>query len=84
MTEKETQEKEISNDLKDLVMARLELLSSDKRVSIGSDGKEYSKQELIEQVKNGTDIGKKIIDVELTFLKALKDGVLLEEILTDN
>lgn len=79
--ESETSKEEISEDLKELVIARLEVLSSDKRFSIGSDKKEFTKDELIEHVKKGNETGKKVVELELTFLRALKDGTLLDEIL---
>lgn len=81
-TESKTSEQEISEDVKDLVIARLEVLSPDKKFSIGSNEKEFTRDELIESVKNEDEIGQKVIDLELTFLRALKDGTLLKEILT--
>jgi len=81
-TESKTSEQEISEDVKELVIARLEVLSPDKKFSIGSNEKEFTRDELIESVKNEDEIGQKVIDLELTFLRALKDGTLLKEILT--
>lgn len=72
---------EISEDLKNLVMARLDVLPSDRRIYIGDESKAFDKKELIKQVKEGTEIGKKIIALELTFLRALKEGTFLEEII---
>ena len=81
-TESKTSEQEILEDIKELVIARLEVLSLDKKFSIGSNEKEFTRDELIESVKNEDEIGQKVIDLELTFLRALKDGTLLKEILT--
>ncbi|MBD3304082.1 hypothetical protein GF343_02975, partial [Candidatus Woesearchaeota archaeon] len=39
-------------DIKNLVIARLEVLPADKKISIGSSG-EFSKDELIAHVKKG-------------------------------
>lgn len=64
------------NEIKELVLARLETLPSNKKISIGSSG-EFSKDELIAHVKKGDPVGKKIIDIELSFLRALKTGQLL-------
>ena len=74
------QNQEMSDDIKELVIARLDVLPSNIKISIGSDG-EFVKSELIEHVKKGDSIGQQIIKMELAFLRALKDGVLLEEIL---
>jgi len=72
----------ISEGLKDLVIERLEILPSDLKFFIGSDGKELSKKDLIDSVKRGDDVGQQVVEMEMSFLRALKDGVLLEEILS--
>jgi len=79
--EPKNSKQKISEDIKELVIARLDVLSSDKKISIGSIG-EFTKNELIEHVKEEDEIGKKAVEVELTFLKALKEGSLLEEVIT--
>ena len=68
---------QISEDVKKLVIFRLETLPADKKISIGSAG-EFSKDELVMHVKNGDDIGKKIVEVELEFLRAIKEGAFYE------
>ncbi len=67
---------EISADIKRLVIFRLETLPSNKKISIGSSG-EFTKEELVEHVKKDTDIGKKIIEIEMEFLRAMKEGIVL-------
>ncbi|MBU3957660.1 MAG: hypothetical protein KKB25_01155, partial [Nanoarchaeota archaeon] len=61
---------------KDLVIMRLETLPANKKISIGSYG-EFSKEELIEHVKKEDGIGRKMIEVEMEFLKAFKEGIIL-------
>jgi len=61
--------------LKKLVIARLEVLPSTVKLSIGSDG-DFSRDELIKHVKNGDRVGEKIISIELEYLQALKEGLL--------
>lgn len=63
--------------LKELVIARLEVLPSDKKISIGSAG-EFTKEKLIEHVEAEDTIGEKIIEVELEYLRALKKGLFNE------
>jgi len=65
----------LSEDIKELVIFRLESLHSNKKISIGSHG-EFSKEELIEHVRKGDDIGKKVADIEMEFLRALKEGIV--------
>lgn len=74
-------DEEISEDLKNLVVSRLELLSPNKKFFIGSHKEGFTKEDLIEHVEKEDEIGKKVIKMEMTFLKALKDGTLLEEVL---
>ncbi len=80
MSDQGIKNKEINNDVRELVIARLDLLPRNIKVSIGTEG-EFTKSELIERVKRGDAIGQQIVEIELSFLRALKDGVLLDEIL---
>ncbi|QQG39675.1 MAG: hypothetical protein HYS81_04880 [Candidatus Aenigmatarchaeota archaeon] len=65
----------IPQDVKQLVIYRLDSLPANKKISIGSYG-EFSKEELIENVKKENEIGKKIVEIELEFLRAMKEGLL--------
>ena len=75
-----TQAEKIPEDIKNLVIERLEATSSEKSFSIGG-GESLTRDELIQHVKEGDKIGQKIVEIELTFLRALKDGTLLEQVL---
>lgn len=61
----------------DLVIARLQNLPFDKEISIGSSG-EFTKEELIEHVKNDDSIGQKMVAIEMDFLRSMKEGVFYE------
>jgi hypothetical protein len=63
--------------IKEIVIARLKSLPEDIGVSIGSDGN-FKKDELISSVEKGGEMGQKIIEVEMNFLRGLKNGVLYE------
>lgn len=63
------------DSVKELVLTRLETLPSGAVISIGS-GQELTKEELIQSVREGSNIGQKIIEIEISFLQSLKDGVL--------
>lgn len=67
---------ELSEDVKKLVIFRLETLPSNRKISIGSHG-EFTKDELIDHVKKEDIVGKKIIEVELEFLRAIKEGIIV-------
>jgi len=65
----------IPENVKRLVILRLETLPSDKKISIGSYG-DFKKEELIAHVEKEDEIGKKMVEVELEFLRALKKGII--------
>jgi hypothetical protein len=67
---------DLEKDFQELVLARLQTLPQNTSLSIGSVG-EFSKQQLLEHVQANDEIGKKIIDVDKDYLKALKEGTLL-------
>jgi len=69
------EKQETSEEIKELVIARLDAIPSNKKISIGNYG-EFTKEELIEGVKFGSEVGKKIIEVELEFLRAFKQGIV--------
>lgn len=62
-------------EIKELVIARLETMPSDEKVSIGSAG-EFNREELISKVKKGSSVGKKIVEIEMEFLRAMKEGII--------
>lgn len=64
-------------EIKQLVIERLKTLPANISMSIGSKG-DYNKKELINHVEQDDDIGQKIIEVELNFLRGLKKGILYE------
>lgn len=69
--------------IKELVVKRLETLPDGAVISIGS-GQEFNKEELIKSIREGNDIGQKIIEIELSFLQSLKNGVFYGGASTDN
>jgi hypothetical protein len=73
---------QIPEAIKQFVIAKLDVgFPSDKGLSIGSQGM-FSKQELIEHVEKGDDIGKTMVRVQYEFLESIKSGKLLREINT--
>lgn len=61
-------------EIRELVVARLRSFPSGKKISIGSDG-EFSKEELIKSVEADNEIGKKITNIQLNYLRFLKEGI---------
>ena len=71
----------IASDLKELVIARLRLIPDNVKMSVGSDG-EFSRNELIESVRQENKMGHEIVRSQLEFLRALATGSLLDELNT--
>jgi len=68
--------KHLLNDeeIRKLVTARLSVLSEDTMISIGSEGS-FSRDELISRVEKGDEIGNKIAEVEMEWLRSFKEDV---------
>lgn len=65
-------------DIRQLVIVRLEAMPANVKLSIGSHG-EFDKDELISSVKKGDEVGKKIIAAQLHYLRSLKRGIISYE-----
>lgn len=68
----------IDAEINELVIERMKLFPSDKNISIGQDGN-FTKDQIISHVKKNDEIGKKIVEIELSYLKALKKGIFFDE-----
>ena len=62
------------DEIKKIVLLRLESMSPDIRVSIGSN-KDLTKQDLIKEVNSDTDLGKLIVKMQLEYLRSMKKGL---------
>lgn len=71
------QNEKISEDVKELVIARLGIMPSNYKLSIGSEGT-FTKNQLIEHVTAEDKIGNQIARMQLNFIKALTTGKLIE------
>lgn len=79
MTEKDVskQKNEVSEDIKQLVITRIGAqMSSNLRLSIGDKGS-LDRDEMIEHIKRGDEIGRQIINSHLNFIKAQASGKLI-------
>jgi hypothetical protein len=72
MTTDNTTEK-ISQDAINLVIARLKTIPSNAKLSIGGEKEALSIENLIEEVKNQSEIGKKVVESQMFFLRSLQD-----------
>ncbi len=82
MEEEKENKNKIDEEVKKIVIARLEVFPADKKISIGSMG-EFTKEEMIEHVEREDNIGEKITEVHLNYLRTLKEGIFYEQDFTD-
>ena len=75
-------ENKIDEEVKKIVIARLEVFPANKKISIGSMG-EFTKEEIIKHIEKEDDIGKKIAEVQLNYLRTLKEGIFYEQDFTN-
>ena len=64
---------ELNNEIKKLVIARLEILSPETGLSFCPGGS-FTRDELIEHVKQGDEIGKKIEEIQMAGLRYWKEA----------
>jgi len=75
MVEYKNTKKILSDDeVRELVMARLSVLSKDTMISLGSEGS-FTRDELIKSVENGDNIGEKLAEIQLEWLRSFKERV---------
>jgi len=76
--EKDNSNKEFDENVKQLVITRIEAqMSPNLRLSIG-DEKSLDKEEMIEHVKKGDETGKLIVESHLRFIQAQASGALIQ------
>jgi len=68
--EVENEEQTFSEDIINLVIARLDTIPSNVELSVGNEGS-FSIDDLIERVKKQDEIGKKMIEMQLAYLRSL-------------
>lgn len=71
--EKINKTQEINKEIVDLVIARLKTIPSNATLSIGGEKDGFTVSNLIDRVRAGDEVGKKIIEAQLYFLRSLKD-----------
>ena len=69
---------EKQNEIIQIVKARLETMPREAILSIGSYG-EFNRDQLIKEVEQNTEVGKKIVDIQMQYLQMLKEGIFYEK-----
>lgn len=78
----ENSEKEINETVKNSVIARIDAqVPSNLKLAMGSYGG-MSKEEMIEHVRKGDEIGRQIVKRHLQFLRAVASGELTKALVS--
>lgn len=60
----------------EIVIERLRQMPPTVKISLGQlDGKFLNKEDMIKEIQKGTDIGKKIVNIQFRYIKAFKEGL---------
>lgn len=65
-------DKKIKEQLQKIVIARLNTIPKDIEISVGSG--QYTKEQLLEFVKEGNELGKQLMQMQLEYLRDLASG----------
>lgn len=68
--------KDIEELKKEIVIERLRQAPPTVKIAFGSSNEFMNRDELIDQVEKDTEIGKRIINIQLEYLKAFKKKAL--------
>lgn len=67
-------------NLIELVISRLLTIPDNQEISVGAEGR-LTKNQLIQHVKKGDELGKKFVEIELHYMQSLKD--ITQSVLSD-
>ncbi len=73
----------LNKEKMEIVIARLNVLPGNRKIAIGSYGS-YTPQELIQHVKDGDELGKKVVEIQVAFITAIKEGKIYGKVPVDN
>ena len=76
--------KQPSQEEKDLILYRLEVLSPELHFASGGNFQDFSRDDMIKQIKNNTKVGREFVATEFEFLRAVRDGSLIKMLNTSS
>lgn len=72
----EVKDKDLQEYIKGLVIARINALSKDLEISVG--GENVTREQILESVKEGNELGQEIIEMQLKFLRDVAKGKIYQ------
>ena len=80
MTDNINKNKTLKDKEKEIVIARLEALIPEMSFASGGNFQSFTRDEIVNEIKKDSQIGKDFIETEMNFLRALKDGFLIKRL----
>lgn len=62
--------------IKKIVVERIKSMAPNVRIALGSKAGFLNQEQLLDEINKDTAVGKKIIEIQMRYLRALKEGVL--------
>ncbi len=62
--------------IKRIVIERVKSMAPNVRIALGSKDGFLNKDQLLDEIKKDTLVGKKIIEIQMRYLRALKEGLI--------
>ncbi|MEA3430876.1 MAG: hypothetical protein U9R08_06380 [Nanoarchaeota archaeon] len=59
-----------------IVLERIKNMAPNVKIALGSKGEFLGRDQLFKEVSGNTEIGKKIVKIQLRYLQALKEGLV--------
>lgn len=66
------------NYIRNLVIARIKAVPDNLSLVVGSGGGRYTKDEIIKNIEEGSELGKEIIDEQIEFLRKMAEGKIYQ------
>lgn len=73
------EDKKVKEEARELVIERIKAASNNLKICIGSQNTEYSKQEILETLKEDSELSKEIIEVQLKYLRDMASGTIYRD-----
>lgn len=73
------EDKKVREEARELVIERIKATSNNLKICIGSQNTEYSRQEILETLKEDSELSKEIIDVQLKYLRDMASGAIYRD-----
>ena len=72
-----TNEKIISEEelMRKIIIERFKAMPPNVKIALGSQGKFFGKEDILRELNENTDIGKKLVKIQFEYLKSFKEGV---------